>query len=239
MSDNHDNVVIHTEELTKIYKGVVPVTAVNDVHLHIERGEFTALVGPSGSGKTTLLNLIGGLDTPTSGKVWVHGVDIAQLKKNELIDFRLNNIGFVFQAYNLIPVLTTHENIEFVMLLQKRPKPDRQARVKQLLVETGLVDKEFKRPSELSGGQQQRVAVARALASKPQFVLADEPTANLDSKTAENLLDMMARLNKDENMTFIFSTHDQRVIDRARRVITLVDGKIHSDTGKTLMKSHV
>lgn len=239
MSDNHDNVVIHTEELTKIYKGVVPVTAVNDVHLHIERGEFTALVGPSGSGKTTLLNLIGGLDTPTSGKVWVHGVDIAQLKKNELIDFRLNNIGFVFQAYNLIPVLTTHENIEFVMLLQKRPKPDRQARVKQLLVETGLVDKEFKRPSELSGGQQQRVAVARALASKPQFVLADEPTANLDSKTAENLLDMMARLNKDENMTFIFSTHDQRVIDRARRVITLVDGKIHSDTGKTLMTSHV
>ncbi|MGE0589918.1 MAG: ABC transporter ATP-binding protein [Cyclobacteriaceae bacterium] len=237
MSDNHDNVVIHTEGLTKIYEGVVPVKAVNDVHLHIERGEFTALVGPSGSGKTTLLNLIGGLDTPTSGKVWVRGVDIAHLKKNELIDFRLNNIGFVFQAYNLIPVLTTHENIEFVMLLQKRPKPDRQARVKQLLEETGLVDKEFKRPSELSGGQQQRVAVARALASKPQFVLADEPTANLDSKTAENLLDMMARLNRDENMTFIFSTHDQRVIDRARRVITLVDGKIHSDTGVTMTSS--
>jgi len=234
----HKNVVIHAEGLTKIYEGVVPVKAVSNVHLHIEQGEFTALVGPSGSGKTTLLNLIGGLDTPTSGKVWIHGVNIADLKKNQLIDFRLNNIGFVFQAYNLIPVLTTRENIEFVMLLQKRPKEEREARIKQLLEETGLRDKENKRPSELSGGQQQRVAVARALASKPQFVLADEPTANLDSKTAENLLDMMARLNKDENMTFIFSTHDQRVIDRARRVITLVDGEVFSDTQSTMTSAH-
>jgi len=229
-NNSHENYVIHTEDLSKIYdEGAVPVHAVNNVHLHIEKGEFTALVGPSGSGKTTLLNLIGGLDTPTSGKVWVHKVDISTLKKNQLIDFRLNNIGFVFQAYNLIPVLTARENIEFVMLLQKSSKEDRQMRIDQLLRETDLIDKADKRPAELSGGQQQRVAVARALASKPQFVLADEPTANLDSKTASNLLDMMARLNKDEGITFIFSTHDQRVIDRAHRVITLVDGAIASD----------
>ena len=230
--ENHDHskYVIHTEALTKIYDGgAVPVRAVHDVHLHIEPGEFTALVGPSGSGKTTLLNLIGGLDTPTSGKVWVNNVDISTLRKNELIDFRLNNIGFVFQAYNLIPVLTARENIEFVMLLQKQPRNAREKRVHQLLEETGLLDKADARPAKLSGGQQQRVAVARALASKPQFVLADEPTANLDSKTAENLLDMMLRLNQEENMTFIFSTHDQRVINRARRVITLVDGEIASD----------
>jgi len=228
--DNHKNCVIHTEDLTKIYdEGAVPVKAVNNVHLHIEKGEFTALVGPSGSGKTTLLNLLGGLDTPTSGNVWIHGVNLATLKKNQLIDFRLHNIGFVFQAYNLIPVLTARENIEFVMLLQKASKKDRDERINQLLKETGLEDQQNKRPSELSGGQQQRVAVARALAPKPQFVLADEPTANLDSKTAGNLLDMMARLNKDEGMTFIFSTHDQRVIDRARRVITLVDGAITQD----------
>ena len=235
-SHSHENCVIHTENLTKIYgEGNVAVKAVNNVHLHIEKGEFTALVGPSGSGKTTLLNLIGGLDTPTSGKVWISNMDISTLNKNQLIDFRLNNIGFVFQAYNLIPVLTARENIEFVMLLQKRSTEDRDKRVKQLLHETGLVDQENKRPNKLSGGQQQRVAVARALASKPQFVLADEPTANLDSKTAENLLDMMAKLNKEENMTFIFSTHDQRVIDRARRVITLVDGGIVSDKVRTEM----
>ncbi|MCX2745465.1 ABC transporter ATP-binding protein [Mangrovivirga sp. M17] len=228
--DNHKNCVIHTEELSKIYdEGAVPVKAVNNVHLHIEKGEFTALVGPSGSGKTTLLNLLGGLDTPTSGKVWIHGKDLSTLSKNKLIDFRLHNIGFVFQAYNLIPVLTARENIEFVMLLQKESKKERKDRIEQLLKETGLEDQGDKKPSELSGGQQQRVAVARALASKPQFVLADEPTANLDSKTAGNLLDMMAKLNKDEGMTFIFSTHDQRVIDRARRVITLVDGAISND----------
>jgi len=227
---DHTNCIIHTENLTKVYNGgAVPVRAVNNVHLHIERGEFTALVGPSGSGKTTLLNLIGGLDTPTSGNVWVQDVNLANLSKNELIDFRLNNIGFVFQAYNLIPVLTARENIEFVMLLQKQSKEDRDKRVIQLLEETGLLEKADQRPNKLSGGQQQRVAVARALASMPQFVLADEPTANLDSKTAANLLDMMARLNREENMTFIFSTHDQRVIDRARRVITLVDGEIASD----------
>lgn len=228
--DNHKNCVIHTEQLSKVYdEGAVPVKAVNNVHLHIEKGEFTALVGPSGSGKTTLLNLLGGLDTPTSGKVWIHGEDLSTLSKNKLIDFRLHNIGFVFQAYNLIPVLTARENIEFVMLLQKESKKERKERIEQLLKETGLEDQGDKKPSELSGGQQQRVAVARALASKPQFVLADEPTANLDSRTAGNLLDMMAKLNKDEGMTFIFSTHDQRVIDRARRVITLVDGAISND----------
>jgi len=226
----NNNYVISTESLSKVYdEGAVPVRAVNNVDLKIEKGEFTALVGPSGSGKTTLLNLIGGLDTPTEGKVQVDGQDISKLSKNQLIDFRLNHIGFVFQAYNLIPVLTARENIEFIMLLQKRSKSERQTRINQLLQETGLSDKGDKRPNELSGGQQQRVAVARALASKPQFVLADEPTANLDSKTAAKLLDMMALLNKEEGMTFIFSTHDQRVIDRARRVITLVDGAIASD----------
>ena len=228
--EGHKDRVIRTEGLFKVYDdGAVPLKAVNDVSLSIEKGEFTALVGPSGSGKTTLLNLIGGLDTPTAGKVWVHEKDISGLKKNQLIDFRLYNIGFVFQAYNLVPVLTARENIEFVMLLQKVGKEERNRRVDQLLGEIGLQDKAGKRPAELSGGQQQRVAVARALASKPQFVLADEPTANLDSKTAENLLDMMAKLNMDEGMTFLFSTHDQRVIDRAKRVITLVDGSIVSD----------
>ncbi|MCG8390819.1 MAG: ABC transporter ATP-binding protein [Cytophagales bacterium] len=228
--EGHKDRVIRTEGLFKVYDdGAVSLKAVNDVSLSIEKGEFTALVGPSGSGKTTLLNLIGGLDTPTAGKVWVHEKNISGLKKNQLIDFRLYNIGFVFQAYNLVPVLTARENIEFVMLLQKVGKEERNRRVDQLLGEIGLQDKAGKRPAELSGGQQQRVAVARALASKPQFVLADEPTANLDSKTAENLLDMMAKLNMDEGMTFLFSTHDQRVIDRAKRVITLVDGSIVSD----------
>ena len=228
----HEHCVIRTEHLTKIYKGVVPVTAVDNVQLQVEKGEFTALVGPSGSGKTTLLNLIGGLDAPTQGKVWIHGQDITQLTKNQLIDFRLNNIGFVFQAYNLIPVLTAKENVEFVMLLQKIPQELRDKRVHQLLEDVGLLGQRNKKPSKLSGGQQQRVAVARALASKPQFVLADEPTANLDSKTAEKLLDIMYKLNQEEGVTFIFSTHDQRVIDRARRVITLVDGAVVSDEKK-------
>ena len=222
--------IIVTKELTKIYDtGAVPVRAVNHVNLEVHKREFTALVGPSGSGKTTLLKLIGGLDHPTSGQVLVDNVDISKMKKSALIDFRLRHIGFVFQAYNLIPVLTARENIEFVMLLQKRTKEERSRRVKELLKEVDLLDKMNNRPAELSGGQQQRVAVARALASKPAFILADEPTANLDSKTAENLLDLMARLNHEENMTFIFSTHDQRVIDRAHRIITLVDGAVAND----------
>ena len=180
--------------------------AIAAVDLQIEEGEFTALVGPSGSGKTTLLNLIGGLDYSTGGDVKIAGIDITKMSENKLIDFRLQNIGFVFQAYNLIPVLTASENVEFVMLMQKTPKKEREKRAIDLLKEVGLEDKLNSRPTELSGGQQQRVAVARALASKPRFILADEPTANLDSKSTENLLEIMARLNKDDKMIFIFST---------------------------------
>jgi len=227
--------VIDAHNLVKIYDAeTIPVYALNDVHLHIERGEFIALRGPSGSGKTTLLNMIGGLDHPDSGHVEINGVNITEMKDNQLIDYRLHNIGFVFQAYNLIPVLTASENIEFIMLLQKTPKQQRIERVAELLNQVGLSDKGQKRPAELSGGQQQRIAVARALAPKPQFILADEPTANLDSVSAGNLLDIMARLNKEELMTFIFSTHDQRVIDRARRVITLEDGKLVADEKRDL-----
>lgn len=226
--------VIDAHNLSKVYdEKTVPVYALNKVHLHIERGEFIAIKGPSGSGKTTLLNMVGGLDTPTQGFVEINGTNITTLKGNQLIDFRLNNIGFVFQSYNLIPVLTARENIEFIMLLQNRPAKERELRVAELLKQIGLEDKADKRPGELSGGQQQRIAVARALAPKPQFILADEPTANLDSVSAGNLLDMMAKLNQEEDMTFVFSTHDQRVINRARRVITLEDGKIVEDTAPT------
>ena len=222
--------VITTKGVTKIYNpDTIPVRALRGVDLTIEEGEFTAIVGPSGSGKTTLLNIIGGLDRPTDGYVEVGGHDITQMTDNQLIDFRKEHIGFVFQAYNLIPVLTARENVEFVMLLQRRPQAERQQRVAELMEEVGLEDKMDKRPSELSGGQQQRVAVARALAPKPAFILADEPTANLDSTSTANLLDLMAELNRVEKVTFIFSTHDQRVIDRARRVVTLVDGKVDSD----------
>lgn len=225
------NTVIDAHNVSKVYNpNTVPVFAVNNVHLHLERGEFTALVGPSGSGKTTLLNLIGGLDKPDEGKILVNGTDITALSANALINFRLKNIGFVFQSFNLIPVLTARENVEFIMQLQGTGKQSRAERVATLFKQIGLEDKLNERPSKLSGGQQQRVAVARALASRPQFVLADEPTANLDSKSASNLLDIMAKLNQEENMTFLFSTHDQRVIDRARRVITLVDGRIVKDT---------
>lgn len=227
-------IVIDTHNISRIYNPTtIPVYAIRNVHLHIKRGEFTALVGPSGSGKTTLLNLIGGLDTPDEGQIVIDGTDITQLSAGKLIDFRLHNIGFVFQSYNLIPVLTARENAEFIMLLQGRSKQERTERMKQLFDQIGMDDKMDRRPGELSGGQQQRVAVARALATKPQFVLADEPTANLDSKSASNLLDIMDKLNREEHITFLFSTHDQRVIDRARRVITLEDGQIVSDTMAT------
>ncbi|MEQ9263461.1 MAG: ABC transporter ATP-binding protein [Owenweeksia sp.] len=222
--------VIETRHLQRIYQdGNQTIKAVNGIDLEIEEGEFTAIVGPSGSGKTTLLNLIGGLDKPTSGEVRIAETPIHDLSDNDMINFRLQHIGFVFQAYNLIPVLTAAENVEFIMLLQKRDKAERKQRSQQLLEAVGLGDRLTKRPGELSGGQQQRVAVARALASRPSFVLADEPTANLDSQSTANLLDIMARLNKEEHMTFVFATHDQRVIDRARRVITVEDGKIKSD----------
>ncbi len=225
-----ETTVIDAHNISKTYdpKGI-PVPAIRNVHMHIAKGEFVALVGPSGSGKTTLLNMIGGLDHPDSGQIIVNGTDITSLGQKGLVKFRLHNIGFVFQAFNLIPVLTARENAEFIMLLQKEKKAKRDERIDFLFNQVGLIDKKNIRPAQLSGGQQQRVAVVRALASKPQFVLADEPTANLDSASAFNLLDMMAKLNKEENMTFIFSTHDQRVIERARRVITLVDGQIVSD----------
>ena len=226
--------IIDAHNVSKTYKEtMVPVKALQDVHLHIEEGEFVALVGPSGSGKSTLLKMIGGLDEPTSGTVFVDGVEITKLSENKMIDFRLQNIGFVFQSFNLIPVLTSRENIGFVLQLQKVPKKDREKRVLELLREVGLEEKVNSRPGELSGGQQQRVAVARALASKPKIILADEPTANLDSKSAGNLMDIMAKLNQEEKITFLFSTHDQRVIEKARRVITLVDGKVDSDVVQT------
>ena len=234
-----NNTVIDAHNISKIYNAeTIPVYAVNNVHLHLGKGEFTALVGPSGSGKTTLLNLIGGLDKPDSGHIIINGKDITALRANELINFRLYNIGFVFQSFNLIPVLTARENVEFSRLLQKIKRRERDKRVIQLFKQIGLKDKMNNRPVQLSGGQQQRVAVARALASKPQFVLADEPTANLDSAAAFNLLDIMAKLNKEENITFIFSTHDQRVIERAKRVITLVDGKITGDTAAVSITDH-
>lgn len=230
MNSHSNQTVIDAHNVSKIYKeGPIPVTAIKNIHLHIQKGEFIALVGPSGSGKTTLLNMIGGLDEPTTGNIYINGTDITRMRENKKIDFRLKNIGFVFQAFNLIPVLSAKENIEFIMLLQHCPRKEREERVKKLLRDIGLEDKENSRPSELSGGQQQRVAVARALASKPQFILADEPTANLDSLSASSLLDMMEKLNREEQMTFVFSTHDSRVIQRARRVITLVDGEIVSD----------
>uniref|UniRef100_UPI0035A08F16 ABC transporter ATP-binding protein n=7 Tax=Prevotella heparinolytica TaxID=28113 RepID=UPI0035A08F16 len=219
--------LIQTEKLGKTYRSkAFDVDAVTDIDLHFKQGEFTAIVGPSGSGKTTLLNLLGGLDRPTTGRLLIDGKDIGLLKEKELVDFRLRNIGFVFQSYNLIPVFTVEENISFLMELQGRPKEEQKWRTHELLKVIGLADRARSRPANLSGGEQQRVAVARALAAKPRFVLADEPTANLDTKSAENLLYMMMRLNKEENMTFIFSTHDPRVMAKANRIITLEDGRM-------------
>jgi len=222
--------LIELNQVSRIYDGTaVPVKAVDEVNLKIETGEFTAIVGPSGSGKTTLLNLIGGLDQPTAGKIFVDGTDISTFKPDELINFRLHHIGFVFQAYNLVPVFTAKENVEFIMLLQKISKSEREKKAIEFLKAVGLEDRINSKPTELSGGQQQRVAVARALASTPSFVLADEPTANLDSVSADSLLDLMEDLNHNHKMTFVFSTHDSRVIQRAHRVITLRDGTIESD----------
>ena len=222
--------VIKINNLTKTYTETeVPVHAVNGVNIEFAKGEFTAIVGPSGCGKTTLLNMIGGLEEPTSGSVEINGIDISTLSSSKLIEFRMKNIGFVFQAYNLIPVLTAKENVEFVMQLQGKSKIEMDDRTIPLLDTVGLSDKHNSRPNQLSGGQQQRVAVARALASKPMFIIADEPTANLDSKATAQLMDMMEQLNRDENITFIFATHDKRVFDKAHRIITIDDGKIISD----------
>ncbi len=222
--------VVEINDVFKTYHDTeVEVKAVNGVTLSFEKGDFAVIVGPSGSGKTTLLNLIGGLDQPTAGEIIVAGHRLSELKPSELIDFRMEHVGFVFQSYNLIPVLTASENVEFIMNLQKWPKEKRKARTDEMLQSVGLSDRHSSRPSQLSGGQQQRVAVARALAPRPEFILADEPTANLDTKSAETLLDIMEKLNREEQMTFIFSTHDVRVMKRARRVITLEDGKVVSD----------
>lgn len=227
--------VIELKKVSKIYNSSeVQVHAVNDVTLDFSEAEFAAIVGPSGSGKTTLLNMIGGLDQPTSGDIIIGGTNLAALRSSQLIDFRLNNIGFVFQSYNLIPVLTAKENVEFIMNLQKWPEKEKNERTLELLNAVGLGDRVNSRPGKLSGGQQQRVAVARALASRPKFVLADEPTANLDSKSATTLLEIMEKLNHESKITFIFSTHDPRVVKMAHRVITLEDGKVISDDVREL-----
>lgn len=225
--------IIEVKNLHKVYQDTkIPVKAVNGIDLSFEEGEFSAVVGPSGSGKTTFLNLIGGLDTPTAGEIRINGKNISKLKSRKLIDFRLHNIGFVFQSFNLIPVLTAIENVAFIMELQGKSKVERNKRAKELLNAVGIGDKINNRPGDLSGGQQQRVSVARALASEPKFILADEPTANLDSKSTNDLLDIMQKMNKESKITFVFSTHDQRVMDKARRIITIDDGKVTSDENR-------
>ncbi len=222
--------LINTVALSRIFgTGEAMVKALDEVSLSIEPGEFTAIVGPSGSGKSTLLHLIGGLDKPDSGTVELNGTNIADMSGNKLSDFRRDNIGFVFQAYNLIPVLSAAENIEYIMLLQGITAAKRRTRVKEMLDIVGLAGMENRRPAQLSGGQQQRVAVARAMASNPSIILADEPTANLDSKTGISLLNVMKELNQNRNMTFVFSTHDQKIIERARRLVYLRDGKIEKE----------
>jgi putative ABC transport system ATP-binding protein len=222
--------VIRLEHITKTYgSGETAVHAISDISLDIERGSFTVLAGPSGSGKTTLLNIMSGLDEPSGGTVFLAGTSISRMRGGELSDFRRDHIGFVFQAYNLIPVLSVEENIEYIMLLQGVDKDERARRVREILRDVGLEGKEGRRPHQLSGGQQQRVAVARAMASEPDIILADEPTANLDSATGASLLDMMRGLNETRGMTFVFSSHEQMIIDRAKRLITLRDGIVESD----------
>ncbi len=225
--------IVQVRNLERTYKqGSLEVKALRGVDLDIEPGEFTVLMGPSGSGKTTLLNQIGALDLPDSGSIKVEGRELAGMSKGDLAKLRLERLGFVFQAYNLVPVLSAYENAEFVLLLQGVSAAERRERVMGLLEAVGLKGMEDRRPTELSGGQQQRVAVARAIAANPALVLADEPTANLDSTTSEDLLDTMEALNRDHGITFLFATHDPRVKDRARRVVTLVDGKVKSDESR-------
>jgi putative ABC transport system ATP-binding protein len=222
--------IVQIEKATRHYQdGEQVVEALRGLDLTIEQGEFTAIMGPSGSGKTTLLNLIGGMDTPTSGRVMVSGQEVSSMSKTQRSDLRRDHIGFIFQSYNLIPVLTAQENTEFVLLLQGKSEAERSARAKEILAAVGLAGMEGRRPAELSGGQQQRVAVARAIATKPTIVLADEPTANLDSETKAELIGLMRRMNEEEGVTFLFSTHDPEVIDVARRVVTLRDGQVSTD----------
>jgi len=219
--------ILRTEKLVKIYQdNGVPVQALKDIDLSITKGEYLVIAGPSGSGKTTLLNLLGALDKPTEGKVFFENQDITIKSKKELSNFRLHNLGFIFQAYNLIPVLSAIENVEFSMMLMGMPEKERREKALALLHELEIGELADKRPNEMSGGQQQRIAVARAIINDPMLVLADEPTANLDSKTGGKLLDMMEKMNEEKNITFIFSSHDQRVIDRAKRLLILKDGMI-------------
>ena len=226
-SNNH---IVRTEGVWKIFaQEAEEVQAVRDVSITIKRGEFTALAGPSGSGKTTLLNLIGGLTRPSRGRVWVAGNELSEMSNQDLAQLRLEHVGFVFQAYNLLPVLSAMENAEFPMLLQGVEATEREQRVRELFERTGMTGLEDRRPSKLSGGQQQRVAVVRAVASKPALVLADEPTANLDSAASEALLEVMLELNQELGVTFVFATHDQRVMEHSRRLVRIVDGAIDSD----------
>ena len=225
--------IVTLEGVTKLYQdGKVAVPALRGIDLSIQKGEFVVVAGPSGSGKTTLLNIIGGLDQPTRGSVSLEGSYLGRMSRVKLSRIRLNRIGFIFQSYNLIPVLTAFENAEFVLLLQKRPTGERRQKVANLLEEVGLSGLERRFPREMSGGQQQRVAIARSIAPEPALVLADEPTANVDSQTASELLDLMESLNREKGITFLFSTHDPAVIERARRFISLKDGRVEKDTTK-------
>ena len=222
--------ILKIQNVSKIYStDGIEVHALRSLSLSIEEGEFTAIAGPSGSGKTTLLNIISGLDTPTSGQALLAGKPISTMKGSELSDFRRDHIGFIFQAYNLIPVLTVKENIEYIMLLQGIQEKERLSRVASILKKVGLDGMENRQPKQLSGGQQQRVAVARAMVSNPSIILADEPTANLDSNTGASLLDIMRDLNQNMGMTFVFSTHDTMIMERARRLVLLRDGEVVND----------
>ncbi|MGA1845328.1 MAG: ABC transporter ATP-binding protein [bacterium] len=234
MTDDRNGAIIETRGITKVYKGNgIEVRAVRGIDLVIERGDFAAIVGPSGSGKTTFLNIISGLDEPTDGEVFLKGRSLYEMSGGELSDFRRDHIGFIFQAYNLIPVLSAEENIEYVMLLQGVPKKEREERVRRILKQVDMEGYADRLPSHLSGGQQQRVAVARAMVSRPELILADEPTANLDSETGSRLLDMMKDLNERTGMTFVFSTHDPMIMKRAQRLIVLKDGEITKDEKRT------
>ena len=222
--------IAQLDQVSRVYyQGKVEVKAVDNLDLQINPGEFSALCGPSGSGKTTILNMIGALDMPTSGAVYLEGKNLSSLRSGALSRLRRDRVGFVFQAYNLVPVLTAYENAEFVLALQNVPVLERRERVMAVLEEVGMADYVDRRPDELSGGQQQRVAIARAVVSNPAIVLADEPTANVDSEAANTILDLMEQLNEEKGVTFLFSTHDQRVMDRARRLVRLRDGRLEQD----------
>jgi putative ABC transport system ATP-binding protein len=224
------SLIVRMKDVIKTYQlDGVSIPALRGLNLEVSAGEFTAISGPSGSGKTTALNIIGALDTPTSGIVEVEGKDLSSLSKTELAKMRMNRIGFIFQAYNLIPVLTAYENAEFVLVLRGMPLMQRREKVQAILEEVGMADMMDRRPDQLSGGQQQRIAIARAVVAEPALVLADEPTANVDSKTADSLLDLMEHMNKTHGVTFVFSTHDPRVMNRSDRLLVLRDGVITED----------